>query len=193
MFSEGAPRPRSRHKPCWGLSRLVCSSPFSCRTRNGCFTGFFLTISPISLPPSFPLVRFPPALVGVTRWKGTLFSCSWLSNRPSTYPLGRSPNSLRGPCLWCLARCIPFLPSQYSRSANINKYITSCPSFEHDKYWKDDDIDILMTQHSNKSSAKILWAGACVWRLTGTVTGVEFICPLLNCFKCLVFLSWSRR
>ena len=30
MFSEAAPRPRSRHKSCWGLCCLVHSSPCSC-------------------------------------------------------------------------------------------------------------------------------------------------------------------
>ena len=115
MFSEAAPRPRSRHSPCWGPSCLVRSSPSSCLTRNGCFTGFFLIIFP-ALPFPFPLssvqspfVLFvtPPALVGVTRCKGTQCGRSCLSNHPSTYPLGRAPNSLRGPGLWCLALCTP--------------------------------------------------------------------------------------
>ena len=115
MFSEAAPRPRSRHSPCWGPSRLVRSSPSPCLTRNGCFTGFFLIIFP-ALPFPFPLssvqspfVLFvtPPALVGVTRCKGTQCGRGCLSNRPSTYPLGRAPNSLRGPGLWCLALCTP--------------------------------------------------------------------------------------
>ena len=97
MFSEAAPRPRSRHSPCWGPSRLVRSSPSSCLTRNGCFTGFFLIIFPALPFPSplssvqSPFVLFvtPPALVGVTRCKGTQCGRGCLSNRPSTYPLGR--------------------------------------------------------------------------------------------------------
>ena len=113
MFSEAAPRPRSRHSPCWGPSCLVCSSPSL--TRNGCFTGFFLIISPALPFPSplssvqSPFVLFvtPPGLVDVTRCKGTQCGRGCLTNRPSTYPLGRAPNSLRGPGLWCLALCTP--------------------------------------------------------------------------------------
>ena len=112
MFSEAAPRPRSRYGPCRGPSRLVRSSPFSFRMRNGRFIEFFLTIFP-----PFPLFFFlgpvpfcfdftPRALVGVTRCKGTRCGRGCLSNHPSTYPLGRAPNSLWGPGLWFLALCI---------------------------------------------------------------------------------------
>ena len=45
------------------------------------------------LEPSSPLAR--------------QFCRGCLSNCPSTYPLGRAPNSLRGPGLWCLALCTP--------------------------------------------------------------------------------------
>ena len=128
MFSEAAPRPRSRHSPCWGPSRLVRSSPSSCLTRNGCFIGFFLIIFP-PFPSPFPLssvqspfVLFvtPPALVGVTWCKGTQCGRGCLSKRPSTYPLGRAPTSLRGPGLWCLALCTPAILRWESRRANIN-------------------------------------------------------------------------
>ena len=87
--------------------------------------------------------------------------------------------------LWLdLKSLIDNLDLFYESNSNFqDDYITSCPTFEHDKYWTDDDIHILnmlKAQHSNKSSAQSLWAGSYVQRLTETVTGEIFNYPWLN-------------
>ena len=114
----GSTQPRSHHSPqALGACRLVRPSPRSFPTRNCRFAGLLLHTFVPPFPPiflfCFSLVLSsyftPPVSSGVTRYKGPYFGRDFHSNRLSTYPLGRVPNLLREPSIWCLAPMHPLL------------------------------------------------------------------------------------
>ena len=155
----------------------------------------FLRIHPCSNNSKTRLEAFVYALT----WNG--LGLDFL--RDSTKPFGSFSDSFTQVAKWKRKRLLPspknlfmkptpffrhFAICEYAKQAHIsgyshqNTFCGACANkmpicFEDDKYWIDDDIDILKAQHSNKES---LWVGAYVQRLTEKVTGGKMKFPSLN-------------